>query len=66
MAVVLSHPEEMTGRTVAWVSTGSKVVNIGFTDRTCCSIKLEEVKWDAKEHLRKVKEVGALKQTSLG
>jgi hypothetical protein len=54
MAVVLSNPEEMKGKTVAWVSTGSKVVNIGFTDNTCYSIKLKEAEWNAQEHLMRV------------
>jgi len=51
--IALSYPEQMTGKTIAWVSTGSQVVNIGFTDGTCYSIKLQQIDWDAEEHLRR-------------
>lgn len=51
--VVLSCPEEIIGKTVTYVSTSSTAVNLGFTDGTCYSIKLEPTVWNVKEHLKK-------------
>ena len=54
--VVLSHLEEMVGRRIKYVSTGSRVINIGFDDNTFYSIKTEEHEWDAKEHLKRTQD----------
>lgn len=52
--VVLSYPEEMIGKTISNISTGSEVINISFTDGTFYSIKLEkDFDWNALDHLRK-------------